>query len=159
MRSSWVVCLVALLVLPVAPVFAEDEPISTVHRVIVKLPSAAASRFAEPIATAAADPETKARPAALVPLYASLAAFNALDVHSTLTGLSDGTTREANPLMKPFVTSHASFILLKASTTGAAILLTEKMRKKHPKRAVVVMILANAAMAAIVANNYRAHRP
>lgn len=150
-----VVCLVALVLLPAAPSIAQDQPIAPlIPPVIAEGPSP----FLQAISIPAAHPEPQTRPAALVPLYGSLAALNALDVHSTLKGLATGTVREANPLMRPFVRNQGAFIALKAATTATAILLTEKSRKKHPRRAVVIMFVTNAAMAAVVAHNYRAHR-
>lgn len=156
MRCSFV-CLLALLVSPTAPVFAQDEPISPAAGLIVPVSTLNDAGFVQRVHVPVVD-EPQPRPAALVPLYASLATLNALDVHSTMKGISSGTTREANPMLKPFVSNQAAFIALKAATTVTTILLTESTRKKHPKRAVVLMIVSNAVMAAIVASNYRAHR-
>jgi hypothetical protein len=98
------------------------------------------------------------RPAALLPLYASLVGLQALDIHSTRRGMQSGATRESNPLMKPFVGNDAAFIAVKASATVGTIFVTEKLRKKHPKTAVVLAVALNVGMAAVVANNYRLAR-
>jgi hypothetical protein len=104
------------------------------------------------------EPPADRRPRAMVPLYSSLVTLNALDVHSTLTGLSTGHAREANPIMRPFVERPAAFIAVKAGLTAATIWMSEKSRKKHPKRALVALIVSNVAMAAVVAHNYRVAR-
>lgn len=90
----------------------------------------------------------------LTGLYVSLAALQALDVHSTMSVLSEGGV-EANPAMRGFTRHAASFIAVKAAATATTIWVTEKLRKKHPKGAVVLMVALNSVMAAVVANNYR----
>ena len=60
--------------------------------------------------------------------------------------------------MKPFVEHRPAFIALKAGLTATTIWMTEKSRRKHPKRAVVGVIVSNAALAAVVAHNYRVTR-
>jgi hypothetical protein len=96
------------------------------------------------------------RPAALIPLYTSFVALQALDVHSTLWALDHGGV-EGNPLVQPFVGSHG-FALVKIATTTAMILAVERLRKTHPRAAVIVMIAANSGYAMIVANNYALSR-
>ena len=95
------------------------------------------------------------RPAALLPLYGSLAALQGLDIHSTRRGMSSGKTREANPLMGGVVNNGAAFIAVKAAATLGAVWCAEKLWKKHPKRAVAFAAVLNAAMAAVVAHNYQ----
>ena len=107
-----------------------------------------------PIAPAVEPP----RPAALVPLYVSLAGLQALDIHSTRRAMNAGGTRESNPLMKPFVSNDAAFVAVKVATTAGTIFVTEKLRKKYPKTAVVLTAALNVGLAAVVANNYRLSR-
>lgn len=95
------------------------------------------------------------RPAALMPLYASLVALQGLDFHSTRRALDTGQAREANPAMRPFVKHDAAFLVLKGGATVGVIWASEKMWKRSPRAAVIVAGLVNAAMAAVVANNYR----
>jgi hypothetical protein len=92
------------------------------------------------------------RPAALIPLYGSFAALQALDVHSTWQALNHGAV-EGNPVIAPIVGTRG-FPLLKVATTSAIIFAAERLRKTHPRAAVVMMIAANSAYAMIVANNY-----
>jgi hypothetical protein len=60
--------------------------------------------------------------------------------------------------VRPFAGNAGAFIALKAGMTAASIWMTERSRKKHPKRALVNLIVSNAAMAAVVAHNYRVTR-
>jgi hypothetical protein len=94
------------------------------------------------------------RPAALLPMYVSFGALQGLDYVSTTRALSNGTGREANPVMKPVVGNRAAFLAVKAGATAGTIWLSEKMRRKHPVRAVVFMVATNIAMATIVAHNF-----
>ena len=95
------------------------------------------------------------RPAALVPMYASLVTLQTLDVVSTTRALSSGGAYEANPVMRGVVGSPAAFLAVKAGTTAGTIWIAERMRKKHPVRATVFMASTNAMMAAVVAHNLR----
>jgi len=93
------------------------------------------------------------RPAALVPMYASLVTLQALDFVSTTRALSSPNAYEANPVMRGVVGSPAAFLAVKAGSTAATIWIAEKWRRKHPVRAMVFMASTNAAMAAVVAHN------
>jgi hypothetical protein len=99
-------------------------------------------------------PEVR-RPEALMPLYASLVALQGLDIHSTRRALSTGSGDEANPAMRGVVGNSAAFIAVKAGATAGVIWASEKMWKKNRKAAVIFAAVVNAAMAAVVANNYR----
>lgn len=103
------------------------------------------------------EPPAAKRPEALIPLYASLAVLQGLDVHSTRRGLSSGG-REANPLMEPVVKNGAAFIAVKAATTAGMILASERLWKKNRKAAVLLTVLTNAGLAAVVAHNYHVSR-
>jgi uncharacterized protein DUF5658 len=154
------VCL-SLLVgcLAASPVSAQDAPQpSSLPPATVESPRpVAANATAAPQLTVGA-PQLRAaapkRPAALVPMYASLAALQGLDFVSTTRALSNGAGYEANPVMRPIVGNTAGFLAVKASSTAATIWMTERLRRKHPVRAVVVMVSTNAAMAAVVAHNF-----
>ena len=102
--------------------------------------------------------EEASRPAALLPLYVSLAALQGMDFHSTRRALDTGSGREANPAMRGVVSHGAAFFALKAGATVGVVWASEKMWKKNRKGAVIFATVVNAAMAAIVANNYRVSR-
>ena len=97
-------------------------------------------------------PVKPSRPAALVPLYVSFAALQALDLQSTMHGLSHGA-QEANPLMSGAVNSPIAMTALKAGMLAGVIFTTEGLRKQHPKAALLLMVAMNSAYATIVAHN------
>lgn len=103
-------------------------------------------------------PEAGGRPRALLPLYGSLVALQGLDIHSTRRALRSGSAREANPAMRPIVNNGAAFVAVKAGATAGVIWASERLWKKNRKAAVIFAGVVNVAMAAIVANNYRASR-
>jgi hypothetical protein len=93
------------------------------------------------------------RPWPLPILYGSSAFLNAYDAYLTLTGLEAGAS-EANPFMKPITRSPAAFIAVKAGLTAASIVGAEQLWKDHHRKsAVAVMVLSNAIMVAIAAQN------
>jgi len=108
----------------------------------------AGSMLATPIAVA---PQ---RPAALVPLYVSFAALQALDTASTMRALNRGGT-EANPLVAPVVGSPAAFIGAKAAASALAIVASERLWKDHRAMAIATMIGMNVGYSLVVAHNVR----
>ena len=154
-RSVFAVCLIALGLLAAAPATGQEiSPTQTIELRPLVMPPV--SQRAQPLPPA---PSREARrPAALVPLYASLIGLQALDIHSTKRALDSGATSEGNPFMRSVVHNEAAFIAVKAATTTGAIFLTEKLRKTHPKTAVVLTASLNIAMAAVVARNYQLSR-
>jgi hypothetical protein len=100
---------------------------------------------------------TERRPPALIPLYASFVALEALDVHSTSRALANGAV-EANPAMSGVTGSSVGIVAAKAAGTAGLIFASEKIWKKNRTAAVVLMIATNSAMAWVVGHNYRAVR-
>jgi uncharacterized protein DUF5658 len=94
---------------------------------------------------------------ALVPLYVSFAALQALDVHSTMRAL-DGGAVEGNPLMRGVAHQPAALIGVKAAGAASTIWLAHRMSKRSKAGAFVVMAAVNSAYAMVVAHNYRAGR-
>jgi hypothetical protein len=90
----------------------------------------------------------------LLPLYASFAALQALDAHSTLRALDAGAT-EANPLMGGVAQKPAALLAIKAGLTASTIYLVEKVRLKSRGAAIALMAALNSLYATIVAHNYR----
>lgn len=118
----------------------------------------AGPQLARPIAEAAEDEwlrdrEPK-RPAALVGLYSSLVALNALDVYSTTRALDNGA-RELNPLVVSTSDQLGTSLAIKAATTATSIYFAEKLWKKNRAAAILTMVVVNAGTAAVVARNFR----
>jgi len=97
------------------------------------------------------------RPAALIPLYASVVALQALDLHSTSYALAAGGV-ETNPALKGVSGTALGIAALKAAGTAGLIFECEKIRKKNRTAAIVLMIATNSAMAWVVEHNYRIGR-
>jgi len=98
-----------------------------------------------------------ARPSALIPLYASLVALEALDAHSTWRALDNGL-QESNPVLTGVAGNKPAFVAAKIGVTAATIALTEQLRKKNRAAAIILMVSANSGMAWVVNHNYRAVR-
>lgn len=97
------------------------------------------------------------RPAALIPLYASFVALEALDVHSTRYALARGGV-EANPAIRGLIGNSVGLVAVKAAGTAGLILASEKIWRKNKPAAIVLMIATNSAMAWVVEHNYRLAR-
>jgi hypothetical protein len=102
-------------------------------------------------------PSHQARPAALVPLYASFAALQGFDIFTTSKAVARGAD-EANPLMKPVAGKSMASVVVKAAATAGSIYFTERAWKQNKKGAVILMTALNVATAAIVAHNTQVAR-
>jgi hypothetical protein len=103
-------------------------------------------------------PRVSNRPSALMmSLYASTAALQMLDVHSTITALDNGAV-EANPLMKNVAGNKAAFVALKAGVAVTTILATRNMAKRNKVAAMATLIAINSAYAFVVSHNYKVAR-
>jgi hypothetical protein len=137
-----VVLIVCALALPVIPAGAQDNA----------APQEVSRSGAVSLLDVASPPK---RPPALVPLYVSFAGLEALDIHSTYRALHTPGARESNPVARTIVDSPAAFTAIKLATSASFVLATEKMWKNHRVAALAFAAAGNAAMAAIVAHNYR----
>ncbi len=90
----------------------------------------------------------------LVPLFASYAVMQALDVHSTLAAIDRGGV-EQNALMAPLVRRPAAFVALKAGMTAAAIVAANRIARNNRVAAYALMFALNSAYAYVVVHNYR----
>lgn len=98
------------------------------------------------------------RPSTLMlSLYASTAAMQALDVHSTLSALKLGAV-EANPMMKGVARNKAAFIALKAGMAASTILASRNMAKRNKIAAIATMVAVNTAYAFVISHNYKVAR-
>lgn len=129
---------------------AEPAPVPTPAPLSAST-EATAPAAAQPPALRAPRPS---RPGVMIPLYASFAALQAADFHSTTTALARGAGREANPALSGIAGNRAAFAALKATSTVGIIWAGEKLWKKNRAAAVVMMAVANGVMAAVVGHNY-----
>jgi hypothetical protein len=95
---------------------------------------------------------TSARPAALLPLYASFAVLQGLDIYTTHSAVARGGV-EANPVMQPVASRKLASTAVKAAATAGSIYFIERAWKHNRKGAVVLATVINAAAAAVVAHN------
>lgn len=98
---------------------------------------------------------TPTRLGILLPMYASFAALQALDAHSTMRALRNGGV-ERNPLLRDLAGRPAALFALKAGVTASTIYLTEKLRSRHPVGAIALMAALDSFYAMVIVHNYRA---
>jgi hypothetical protein len=90
----------------------------------------------------------------LVPLYASFAALQMLDAHSTLRAVRAGGV-EQNPMLRGIADKPVAMVALKAGVAASTIALAEKVRSRSRVGAIVLMAALNSTYAAVVVHNYR----
>ncbi|HEX5475307.1 MAG TPA: DUF5658 family protein [Vicinamibacterales bacterium] len=141
---------VVVLLAAAAPAAAQPAAAQPSTSTSIATPAPVAQAIVVPPVVAARAP----RPAALVPLYISFAALQALDVQSTGLAIATGRAREANDAMRVVVDHPAAFIALKAGATAGTIWASERLFPHHRRAALIFMTIANAAMTAVVVHNY-----
>ena len=92
------------------------------------------------------------RPAALVPLYASLGVLQGLDIYTTSAAMSRGGV-ETNPAMKAAAGKTWTSVAVKAAATAGSVYFIERAWKHNRKGAVILATVINVATAAVVAHN------
>lgn len=102
-------------------------------------------------------PSSSSRPAPLLPLYASLAVMQGLDIYTTSKAVSAGGT-ELNPAMQPVAGKTWASAAVKAASTAGSIYFIERAWKHNRKGAVILATVINAATAAVVAHNTQVAR-
>lgn len=153
-RLLWLPLLLFALLLVGMPNFpAWDRTVSKLF--VPPTPTAESAPSAEPRDSRAAPPpsDSARRPRILVPLYASFAALQALDAHSTLAALHAGH-REANPLMRGIADRPAALLAVKAAVACTTIYVAEKVRARSQLAAIALMAALNSVYATIVVRNY-----
>jgi hypothetical protein len=134
---------------------AEQSVAPSVAAAAVALP--AESQDIASLRRATMTPPVARRPAALLPMYASLGILQGLDIYMTTSAVQRGAL-EANPIMKPVAGSQAASLVVKAAATAGAIYFTERAWKQNRKGAVILMAAINVATAAVVAHNTQVAR-
>ena len=95
------------------------------------------------------------RPASLMPLYASFAALQGLDIYTTRRALDSGAV-EGNPVMRKVAERNSTMIVAKAAGSVVAIWATERLwKKKRPKLAIASAVVLNVVGGLVVINNCR----
>jgi hypothetical protein len=90
----------------------------------------------------------------LLSLYASNAALQALDVHSTLLGIKNGAV-EGNRFMAALTSNAPLFIATKAGVSAATIYAVSRIAKQNRAAAVATLVGINSVYAMVAAHNYR----
>ena len=93
----------------------------------------------------------------LVSLYASTAALQVLDVHSTYAVIGRGGA-EGNPLLAGVVSHKAAFVALKVGVASGMIMAARQVAKRNKPAAVVTLVALNSVYAAVVSHNYQLAR-
>jgi hypothetical protein len=118
-----------------------------------RLPVAATAAPAPRLAPAA----MSSRRGVLIPLYASFAALQALDAHSTLRAIHRGAV-EQNPMLRSIANNPTALFAVKAGVAASTIVLADKLRDRSRVGAIVLMAGLNSLYATVVAHNYAAVR-
>jgi len=147
---------VTLALIP-AMVSAQDlatslSPVAS-HLDLSGLPATATAETALPPAPAA----TRSSRGVLIPLYASFAALQALDAHSTSRGIHRGAV-EQNPMLLSIADNPAALFAVKAGVAASTIVIADKVRNRSRVGAIVLMAGLNSLYATIVVHNYAAVR-
>jgi hypothetical protein len=100
-------------------------------------------------------PVSERRPSpVMLTLYASTAAMQALDMHSTLRAFSNGAV-EANPLMSGVTRNKAAFLAVKAGVAASTIFAAKNMARRNKVAAIATLVAVNTAYALVVSHNYK----
>jgi hypothetical protein len=102
-------------------------------------------------------PSEKRTSGLMMSLYASTAAVQALDVHSTLSALNRGAV-EKNPFMKGIAGNTGAFIAMKAGIAAGTIFATHQAAKRNKVAAIITTFAINSAYLFVISHNYRVAR-
>lgn len=91
---------------------------------------------------------------ALLPLYASTALLQILDVQSTFAALDRGAA-EGNPMLKGLVANRPAFVAVKAGVAASTLFAINRMAKHHKLAAILTAVGINAAYSFVVWHNYK----
>ena len=89
-------------------------------------------------------------PPELTRMFVTHAALQGLDAFTTIRALDAGH-REMNPLLKSG--NSALIIGSKAAVTAMSLVLAQKLWKRNRRAAMLTVVVSNAVMSAVVANN------
>jgi len=89
-----------------------------------------------------------------LPLYASVAVMQALDVHSTMQVLNRGGG-EGNPMLRGIVSNRPLFIAAKSAVAASTIYAASRIAKRSRIGAIVTIVGLNSVYAMVAAHNYK----
>jgi hypothetical protein len=89
----------------------------------------------------------------LVPLYASTALVQVLDIHSTLQLVRVGGG-EGNPMLQGLVQHEGAFIAAKAAVAAGSIYAASRIAKHNKVGAIITLVGIDAVYAVVAAHNY-----
>jgi len=89
----------------------------------------------------------------LVPLYASTAVVQALDIHSTLQLVHMGGG-EGNPMLQGLVQHEGAFIAAKAAVAAGSIYAASRIAKHNKLGAIITLVGIDAVYAVVASHNY-----
>src|SRR4051812_9198118 len=139
-------CVLVLAFFPAAAAKADQISVPTTFTQAVIAQQTAPT--APPLMTTRVISEQK-RPSSLIPMYASFAALQGLDYHSTTKALSSGVGQEANPVMGAVVGNKGAFLALKAASTAGGGVVGGEVGEKKRARAGGVMAIAKGGMGSV----------
>jgi hypothetical protein len=160
-RKGFVMRVLTLIVVTLAliPAMVSAQDLATSlspmasHLDLSGLPATATAETAPPPAPAA----TRSSRGVLIPLYASFAALQALDAHSTSRGIHRGAV-EQNPMLHSIADNPAALFAVKAGVAASTIVIADKVRSRSRVGAIALMAGLNSLYATIVVHNYAAVR-
>jgi Domain of unknown function (DUF5658) len=126
-------------------------PLLVLCVVVFALPAAAQDTPSSP-------PQPKAQQSvALNLLHVSFVSLEAVDVYTTVRGISGGAV-EANPLMRAPASHPVGMTALKAGVAVSSVVLTRRMARDHRVAAILLTAGLNSAYAAIAVHNVNVNR-
>jgi K+-transporting ATPase A subunit len=91
----------------------------------------------------------------LIGLYISQGVLQSLDAQATVRALHGGSTREGNPLVRPFASQPAALVIIKLALAGGTIYGIDRLHKSHPRLAITTLGAINAGYVFLVQRSYR----
>jgi hypothetical protein len=88
-------------------------------------------------------------------MYVSQGVLQALDAQSTIRAIHTGSAREGNPIVAPFASNTAAFVVFKLALAAGTIYGIDRLYKYHPRLAMSTLGAINGGYAFLVQRNYR----
>jgi len=154
-RLSLVLSILTWLMAAAVPAHAQTFSDLTLPSTVVANTSVLFAPVVASTGISGADDASQGSSRALLSLQVSFVALEALDVFSTMRGISHGHT-EANPLMRGVAGNSMAMATVKAGAAASTILLVRQVARKNRVAAIAMMAAMNTALSVVVARNLRA---